>query len=167
MKRNESSMVQQRAAGDSSAKSRGYCTVKIPESLARALDSYLMEEDAELYGYRSRADVVVSLLVGFLEEQGLIKPRVRKRLEHVNIYETHALVKDNLLGVTVEVVFMPPNARCCYCLRDDCIHVDYALSLPEVRKRFDDLGLRPLRVLKHEYGGVVFIDSVAYPFSTE
>jgi len=167
VKKNESSMVQRRVFGDSPAKGHGYCTVKIPESLARALDAYLMEDYAELHGHRSRADVVVDLLVSFLEEQGLIKPLVKKRLEHVNVYETRALVKDNLLGVTAEVVFASLQAFCSYCHSRDCIHVDYALSLPMVRTRFEERGLKPPQNLRRDYGLVVVVDGVAYPFSTE
>jgi hypothetical protein len=104
----DSSVGREGAIDGSPAKAvRGYKTVKIPDSLADALDRFLREPDAELYGFRSRADVVVYLLVGFLESQGVIRPRVRPRLEHVNLYETHALVRDNLLNVTAEVWFTP------------------------------------------------------------
>jgi hypothetical protein len=67
----DSSVGREGAIDGSPAKAgRGYKTVKIPDSLADALDRFLREPDAELYGFRSRADVVVYLLVGFLESQG-------------------------------------------------------------------------------------------------
>ncbi|MCS6770245.1 MAG: hypothetical protein NZ570_07420 [Candidatus Caldarchaeum sp.] len=168
MKKGESSMTHGGGTGGSSAKtSTGYCTVKIPLSLARALDSYLMEEEAELRGFRSRADVVVSLLVGFLEEQGVIKTRARPRLEHVNVYETHVLVRDNLLEATAEVWLERSRIYCGYCHLEDCVHVCYALSLDVVRERLEAEGVKLPKPRGLSGGMVVMLDDVVYPFSTE
>lgn len=153
---------------ESSAKAvRGYKTVKIPNSLAEALDRFLQGPDAELYGFRSRADVVIYLLVSFLESQSVIKPRVRPRLEHVNLYETHALVRDNLLKVTAEVWFTPPTARCSYCHTTKCIHVDYALTLEKVRDAFQAIGVRLQKPERTSFGYVVLVDGATYPMLIE
>ncbi|MEM2096299.1 MAG: hypothetical protein QXR20_06780 [Candidatus Caldarchaeum sp.] len=168
MKRVESSTGHQGVVGESSAKAvRGYCTVKIPESLARALDAYLMDEDAELRGFRSRADVVVSLLVGFLEEQGLIKPKLKPRLEHVNVYEEFVLVRDNLLDATVEVCVDRSRVYCRYCLVESCVHVEYALSLDVVRERLEHEGVKLSKREAGGFGMVVVVNDVPYPVASE
>jgi hypothetical protein len=160
----DSSVGREGAIDGSPAKAvRGYKTVKIPDSLADALDRFLREPYAELYGFRSRADVVVYLLVGFLESQGVIRPRVRPRLEHVNLYETHALVRDNLLNVTAEVWFTPPTARCSYCHSTKCIHAEYALTLEKARAVFESRGVRLARPGRTDFGYVVDVDGSPYP----
>ncbi|MEM4352065.1 MAG: ribbon-helix-helix domain-containing protein, partial [Candidatus Caldarchaeum sp.] len=168
VKRVESSTGHQGVVGESSAKAgRSYCTVKIPESLAKALDEYLKEEDAELRGFRSRADVVVSLLVRYLEEQGLIKPKLKPRLEHVNVYEEFVLVRDNLLDATVEVCVDRSRVYCRYCLVESCVHVGYALSLDVVRERLEREGLKLPKKYAEGFGMVVFLNDVPYPVPSE
>lgn len=165
MEKNESRMSRRGVTDESSAK--GYCTVKIPAALAQAIDEYLRDEEAEVRGFRSRADVVVGVLVDFLEARGALKPLVKPRFEHVNVYMSHVLVKDNLLNVSVEVWITEHGAYCSYCFDGSCAHVCYALSLPEVREMLSRRGLHVPETVRGDWGYVVFFDGAAYPLATD
>ncbi|MEM0441113.1 MAG: hypothetical protein QXY84_05615 [Candidatus Caldarchaeum sp.] len=84
MEKNDSQMNHRRFIDNSSA-ARNYCTVKILAALAEAIDVFLREEEAAMRGFRSRADVVVSVLVDFLESRGTLKPLVKKQYENVKV----------------------------------------------------------------------------------
>jgi|GEM_PF-1280321 len=162
----DSKTTHEKSSGESPAKqSRAYCTVKIPAALAEVIDSYLMEHEAQVRGFRSRADVVVRVLTEFLEEQGRLRPLVKRRLEHVNVYESFVLVRDNLLNVSVEVAVQPPQLFCRYCLSGECVHVLFAASIPGVRRRFAELGLRAPETDEDVGGYVVFFGDTAYPYT--
>ncbi|MEM0349394.1 MAG: hypothetical protein QXD24_04355 [Candidatus Caldarchaeum sp.] len=162
----ESTTAHRRVSYESSTKhGKTYCTVKIPAALAEAIDSYLMEHEAQVRGLKSRADVVVRVLTEFLEEQGRLRPLVKRRLEHVNVYESFVLVRDNLLNVSVEVAVQPPRLFCRYCVSGECVHVSFAASIPDVRRRFAELGFRAPETGEDVGGYVVFFDGVAYPYT--
>lgn len=165
VQKNESGMSR-RSVFDESSAAKNYCTVKIPAALAHAIDEYLRWEEAEIRGYRSRADVVVSSVVQFLESRGALKPFVKPRFEHVNVYESHVLVRDNLLDTSVEVWVQCDGLFCSYCLSRSCPHIGYASSLEEVRAIFTKHGRSPpIEVRADSY--VVFLNGAAYPISTD
>ncbi|MCS6784376.1 MAG: hypothetical protein NZ581_04180 [Candidatus Caldarchaeum sp.] len=168
MEKNESRMNHRRGVDELPAVAgRGYCTVKIPAALAQAIDEYLREEEAEVRGFRSRADVVVGVLVDFLESRGTLKPLIKPRFEHVNVYESHVLVRDNLLNTSVEVRLSDSGPYCVYCLDGVCPHVGYALSLDDVRETLCRRGVVVRDDVAYGGGYVVVLDGVAYPLATE
>lgn len=165
VQKNESDMSRRSVCDESSA-TKNYCTVKIPAALAHAIDEYLRWEEAEVRGFRSRADVVVFSVVRFLESCGALKPVVKPRFEHVNVYESHVLVRDNLLDTSVEVWVQCDGLFCSYCFSSSCLHVGYASSLEEVRAIFTKHGRSPpIPAGANSY--VIFLNGVAYPISID
>lgn len=69
------------------------------------------------------------------------------RMHHVNMYDDHVKVMDNALprlGRIVSVYFKKNDSTWCdYCNCDDCIHVQFAWELPEVKDILSAQGLRP------------------------
>jgi len=62
-------------------------------------------------------------------------------MEHVNVLNDHASIMDNTLDKEVDVYLDP--LFCDYCKRDNCSHVTYALSLPEVQEAYKRKGMKP------------------------
>ncbi|MEM2872432.1 MAG: ribbon-helix-helix domain-containing protein [Candidatus Caldarchaeum sp.] len=48
-----------------------WATVKIPKSLAEAVDAYLLTEDAALTGYKSRSDLITKLVADWVKQTRL------------------------------------------------------------------------------------------------
>lgn len=60
----------------------------------------------------------------------------RERLEHFNVYQDHVTVQDNQLnGKLVNVYIRDRKFVCDHDNSSDCIHVGYAMSLPEVKRK--------------------------------
>jgi hypothetical protein len=56
------------------------------------------------------------------------------RLKHFNIYEDHVTIHDRYLDRLVDVYFRNGKAYCEHCESFDCIHIEFALNIPEVRE---------------------------------
>ena len=83
------------------------------------------ERIQDLLGIASRADVMRHLIA--------IYPLPPPRFEHINTYDDHITVKDNVLNKNVDVYLKEDGlAYCNVCGLDDCQHIDYALGIPQV-----------------------------------
>ena len=51
------------------------------------------------------------------------------RIEHVNVFEDHAVLRDNVLKRTVFVYSKNGKLSCNLCESSDCIHTRYAETL--------------------------------------
>ena len=71
----------------------------------------------------------------------------QKNISHVNMYEDHVKIMDRKLGKLgriISVYFKKGKTSWCdYCEEPDCIHVQYAWEIPEVRKILEKHGLKP------------------------
>jgi hypothetical protein len=56
------------------------------------------------------------------------------RLEHINADENGVKIHDRELHNTVQVYFQPSGVSCGYDGTSSCIHIDFALSQPEVKE---------------------------------
>ncbi len=77
----------------------------------------------------------------------LIEKIESERLKHVNMYDDHVKIMDNRLGELgriVSVYFKKEGGPWCdYCKKPDCIHVQYAWEIADVRKILGKYGFSP------------------------
>jgi hypothetical protein len=96
------------------------------------------EQIQETLGIASRADVIRHLIT--------IYPLPPPRFEHINTYDDHATVKDNVLNQTADVYFKADGEVYCeLCGLEDCHHIDYALGLRRVQRVLDRKGWKRKR----------------------
>lgn len=96
------------------------------------------ERIQEFLGIGNRADVIRHLIVQY----HLPPPR----FEHINTYDDHITVKDNVLSRNADVYLKDDGvAHCNVCNLSDCQHIDYALSLPKVLKILNAKGWKRKR----------------------
>ncbi|MEM2143941.1 MAG: hypothetical protein QW279_01150, partial [Candidatus Jordarchaeaceae archaeon] len=68
------------------------------------------------------------------------------QLEHFNVSETGVRILDRTIGNGVskgriiDVYFKPDKVICEYCSAEDCKHIEFALSIPKVRKILSEKG---------------------------
>lgn len=103
-----------------------HITVKIPRELIREVDKLKGK-----HGFRSRGEITKEALRQFLTkyESDLAES---PRFEQVNAGEHGVLLLDRLLKKTVDVYIKPSGISCSLHKTDDCEHVKFALSIPEV-----------------------------------
>jgi len=92
-------------------------------------------------GYKSIADFITDVIREKCFELKILTltPEL-PLLEHFNINEEGVRILDRSLanhtskGRIIDVYFKPDKVLCEYCGSDNCKHVEFALSLPEVRR---------------------------------
>jgi len=90
-------------------------------------------------GYKSRAEFIKEAI---REKLKTIPREILEQLplEHFNLTENGVRILDRSLankhsrGRIIDVHFKPDKVLCEYCQSNNCKHVGFALSLPEVRK---------------------------------
>lgn len=65
-----------------------------------------------------------------LETEGMYPKR--ERFEHFNMFEDNVKIVDNVLDRIATIYFKRNKTFCDVCELEDCVHVDYALSIPKV-----------------------------------
>jgi GMP synthase PP-ATPase subunit len=85
-------------------------------------------------GYDTRAEVVKDALRRFLEQL-----ESEQRMEHVNVYEEHVTVRDNVLNRTIIVYLRDGTMTCDLCESNDCLHTRYVQTLPQVKEKMVEL----------------------------
>lgn len=81
-------------------------------------------------GLKSRSDVAILAFREFLEGESMYAPK--PIMKYLNTYEDHVKIWDNRLGRVASVYFKEDKVLCDICKSDKCIHVGFALSIPEV-----------------------------------
>jgi Arc/MetJ-type ribon-helix-helix transcriptional regulator len=107
-----------------------YTTIRIPKELASELDSLIGKK-----GFRTKAEIVkqaIRDLINYYRELDSREPP--PRFEKINSDENGVKILDRTLGDDVQVFIKPTGVMCGYDKTDDCDHVRYALSFPEVRE---------------------------------
>ncbi len=132
---------------------REWSTIRIPKELEEQLEEFLESEEARMQGYRHKTEIATEAIREFLRRHwtGIKKTRLR----HVNTWRNRVAIEDPDLPDDpakrriVEVVFMRRNEReeivypyCTYCQTSECIHVDFAWEIPEVRAKLTKAGIR-------------------------
>jgi hypothetical protein len=83
-------------------------------------------------GIQSNVDLIRMLINEKYEQLGL--KNNLPRFEKINNDENGVKILDRTLGDDVEVYIKPNGIVCGYDKTDDCDHIRYALSFPEVRR---------------------------------
>jgi len=83
------------------------------------------------YGLQKNADLIRLLVTEKHEELGL--PLELPRFEQINSDEDGVKIHDRTLHQVVEVYIKPKGIQCSYDQTDQCEHVNFALTLPEVK----------------------------------
>ncbi len=65
----------------------------------------------------------------------LEKLEAEQRMEHINVYEDHIIVKDNILNKTVFVYLRNGAITCDLCENNDSLHTRYVQTLSEIREK--------------------------------
>lgn len=73
-----------------------------------------------------RTEVIRALINKAYEQESL---HYAQRIEHVNVFEDHAILQDNLLKRTVFVYTRNGKLSCDLCESTDCLHTRYAEHL--------------------------------------
>lgn len=121
--------------------------VNIPMEMLEKVDELLSKEDARFKGYRSRTDVVVAGVKEVLEREGVL---AKHRFQHLNTYDDHVKIWDDEMKGVASVYFkrVEGGKVTVQCDMDDlssiCLHVGFALSIPEVQEALERLGLEPM-----------------------
>lgn len=75
------------------------------------------------------------------------------RFEHVSTLDDSIRILDSSLtpmGTIVTVSFKDESAWCSYCDETQCVHVQYAWSIPEIRDVLEKRGLRQISVTRND-----------------
>jgi hypothetical protein len=113
-----------------------HITIKLPKELVEEMDRLI-----GALGFRSRGEIAKEAIRQLLSHyKESLAPPALPSLEHFNISEHGVRVLDRTLGNGVskgriiDVYFKPDKILCEYCQTDNCRHVEFALSIPKVRK---------------------------------
>ncbi|MEM3640875.1 MAG: ribbon-helix-helix domain-containing protein [Candidatus Bathyarchaeia archaeon] len=113
-----------------------HVTIKLPKELVEEMDRLI-----GAMGFRSRGEIAKEAIRQLLShyKESLAPPQLPP-LEHFNISEHGVRVLDRTLangvskGRIIDVYFKPDKVLCEYCQTDNCRHVEFALSIPKVKK---------------------------------
>ena len=100
-----------------------YTTVRIPKELANEIDDIIGTK-----GFRTRVEVTKEAL-----RQFLLTYSKKPLLEHFNLNEDGVRILDHGINLIVDVAFKPKGIQCDYCQTNDCRHIRFALSVPEIQ----------------------------------
>jgi len=103
-----------------------YSTVRIPRDLADETDELIGTK-----GFTSRAEIVKEALRRLIQEYS--RPPT---FEYYNLTEKGVLILDRTMNRVVSVSFRDPfnpGVWCNSCQKEDCPHVRFALTKPEVQ----------------------------------
>ena len=116
-------------------------TLNIRSTLLDEIEKILQSDEAKKEGLTNLSqfvDVAIRELLEKLEQESI---------SHVNMYYDHVKIMDRKLGKLgriVSVYFKKENNPWCdYCEESDCIHVQYAWEIADVRKVLKKYGFSP------------------------
>ncbi len=110
-------------------------------SLLRRIKKALESEEAKEEGLNNVNQFIDSAIRDLLEKLE------SERFKHINMYNDHVKIMDNKLGKLGRIVSVyfkkGGNQWCDYCEESDCIHVQYAWEIADVRKILEKRGFSP------------------------
>jgi hypothetical protein len=116
-----------------------YRGITLQRELVNKIEEYIKVHPE--MGYKSLADFITDAVREKCSElKILVAMSELPQLEHFNISENGVRILDRSLGNGVskgriiDVYFKPNKVLCEYCGSDNCKHVEFALSIPKVRK---------------------------------
>lgn len=110
---------------------RTFKNISIKTEFAEQIESFIRQNPQ--LGYRSIAAFLEDASRRRLEELKATQTEL-PRMEQVNFDDQGVKILDRKLQEVVNVYFRPEGVQCSYDKTDQCNHIDYALSLPNVKK---------------------------------
>jgi hypothetical protein len=130
-----------------------YRGVTLQRELVNKIEEYIKAYPE--MGYTSLADFITDAIREKCEQLKILTPTPElPQLEHFNLSENGVRVLDRTLGNKhsrgriIDVYFKPDKVLCEYCQSNNCKHVEFALSLPEVRKILSEKGWEVRKKIK-------------------
>ena len=114
--------------------------IRMRQDLIDRLSKILEVNEVKTDGFTNISQFVDHILRKTIED-------MEKQMEHLNMYDDHVKIMDRKLGKLgriVSVYFKKENSPWCdYCEEPDCIHVQYAWEIADVRKILKKHGFSP------------------------
>lgn len=112
--------------------------VNVPKPMSELVEKYLQTEIAKQRGLKSKSDVAAEGIKMLLERDGMYTQR--PRFQHLNMYEYHVKVIDNEIGRIASIYFKDNTIFCDICDTNECIHIDFTFTIPDVVKILEEKG---------------------------
>jgi hypothetical protein len=119
--------------------------VNVPKPMSELVEKYLQTDIAKQRGLKNKSDVATEGIKMLLERDGMYTQR--PRFQHLNMYEDHVKVIDNDMGRIASIYFKHRKIFCDICETNECIHIDFAITIPEAVKILNEKGF-PLSASK-------------------
>ena len=110
-----------------------YTTIKLPNDLITSLDKLV-----GTYGFKSRAEIVKEAIRDLLSKYKAPLPTELPRFDHFNIGGNGVRITDRQLHRIADIRFKPDGIYCELDERDNCEHIEFALTVPEVKELIRD-----------------------------
>ena len=118
-----------------------WTSTNIRVTLMDEIKKLLLTDIAKKEGLTNVSQFIDSAIHDFIEKLE------QERMNHLNMYDDHVKIMDNKLGKLgriVSVYFKKGNNPWCdYCEEPDCIHVQYAWEIADVRKILEKYRFSP------------------------
>jgi len=111
--------------------SEKYRNISVKTEFADAIEQFVKTNPH--YGYRSIAQFMEDAARKRLEELKALENQL-PRFERINSNEEGVKILDRQLHYVVDVFIKPTGIRCAIDETDDCAHVNFVLSLPELQQ---------------------------------
>jgi len=116
-----------------------YRGVTLQRELVNLIEEYIRAHPE--MGYTSLADFITDAVRDKCEQLKIATPTPETPpLEHFNLNENGVRILDRTLtngtsrGRIIDVYFKPKGVRCEYCQTSNCRHIQFALTVPAIRK---------------------------------
>jgi Arc/MetJ-type ribon-helix-helix transcriptional regulator len=103
-----------------------YTTIKLPNDIVIDMDKLVGK-----HGYKSRTEVVKDALRDLLNHYQTHEREI-PRFEHFNIGPDSVRISDRKLNWIADIYFKPEGIFCDYDKTNNCEHIDFALTVPEI-----------------------------------
>ena len=91
----------------------------------------------ERYGLKTHSETIRFLIA---EEYRRLEPELTPDLEYFNTYEDHVTIRDNRIGLYVDIFVRDGKLYCSRCEKEDCEHIQFAINIPKVKKALEERG---------------------------
>jgi hypothetical protein len=122
-----------------------YRGISLQRELVGTIENYVKAHPE--MGYKSLADFATDAIREKCEKLGIFAPEITgPPLEHFNISEEGVRVLDRTLrngtanGRIIDIYFKPEKIICEYCDSSNCRHIQFALTVPAVRRIMHEKG---------------------------
>ena len=110
------------------AKEQDFRGVSLKRELVEEIEQFIRDFPR----YKNKADFVHEAVRIRMEQIRQVQLR-RPLLTHENLNEDGVRIHDRIIKQYVDIAFKPQGIKCGYCGTNDCYHIQFALSVPEIQ----------------------------------